>query len=64
MACPGTAGLYSRPATILTRSTLTPTRPSGLDATFTVVWSRDDTTAEYRLAVVIAAMCGSRASAV
>ena len=42
MACPRALGSYSRPATILTRLTLTPSAPSGLERTFTSVGLRGD----------------------
>ena len=44
MACPGAFGSYSRPARILTRSTLTPMAPSGLDIRLTMPGLRGDST--------------------
>ena len=44
MAWRGAFGSYSRPASILTRSTVTPMAPSGLDITATFVWFPRDST--------------------
>jgi hypothetical protein len=63
MACPRAAGSNSRPATILTRSTLTPRALSELDNRFTGVGLPGDSVKPKVPKVVIAAMCGSRASA-
>jgi hypothetical protein len=63
IACPGAFASYSVPARTLTRSTLTPMAPSGLDMTFTGAGSPRDSVSPYRAVVVIAAMCGSRSSA-